>query len=396
MRAGIKKRYNKTGSDWTGFYFIKNILRLFIFWYNSITYEELMKLEDLGYNSFFEVERIRLGLGDFGVGRVVFESRGAYKVKNENGEFLAKITGKQMHEANSREDSPAVGDWVAITELDCEKAVIHAILPRKTIIKRKSGDKNRAGNKNDIQVIGTNIDVAFAVESIGRDYNLNRLERYFAIAKDGGAQPAIIINKTDLASREEMDLKMGELKQRFKDIPIIATSAANDAGLDELEKYITRGKTYCFLGSSGVGKSSLINALSGRGAARTSITSGFTHGLQKIMIGNQIMLLDTPGVFPYTKETEFKYVKTGALSFDRVKEPEVVLEKLIAEDKAYFSEEGPSTSSGQEKKLRTEVIRFRNPNKKIGVIFKRDYCSNFNSRFFYVKNRKCYFKWKCY
>ena len=256
-----------------------------------------MKLEDLGYNSFFEVERIRLGLGDFGVGRVVFESRGAYKVKNENGEFLAKITGKQMHEANSREDSPAVGDWVAITELDCEKAVIHAILPRKTIIKRKSGDKNRAGNKNDIQVIGTNIDVAFAVESIGRDYNLNRLERYFAIAKDGGAQPAIIINKTDLASREEMDLKMGELKQRFKDIPIIATSAANDAGLDELEKYITRGKTYCFLGSSGVGKSSLINKLIGEsGGIKTGNISKWNGRGQHVTTSRQMYFLDNGSI----------------------------------------------------------------------------------------------------
>jgi ribosome biogenesis GTPase len=163
--------------------------------------------------------------------RVTSEYKGAYKVKNENGEFLAKITGKQMFAAVSREDYPAVGDWVIIDELPEQQAVIKEILPRKTIIKRKYI------NKDDKQIIATNIDVAFAVESVGRDYNLNRFERYFAIARDGGAEPAIILNKIDLISQEELDAKLEQIKARFPDIDVIATSIVKKEGLDELKNY---------------------------------------------------------------------------------------------------------------------------------------------------------------
>ena len=119
------------------------------------------------------------------VARVTAEYKGAYKVKDSTGEYLAKITGKQMFEALSREDYPAVGDWVEIIMADKENAVIQKVLPRKTIIKRKSN------NKNETQVIATNIDVAFVVESVDRDFSLNRFERYFALARDGGVDVAI-------------------------------------------------------------------------------------------------------------------------------------------------------------------------------------------------------------
>jgi ribosome biogenesis GTPase len=228
-----------------------------------------MKNEDLGYGEFFESNRKKKKLDGFSVSRVVVEHKGAYKVKNENGEYLAKITGKQMFNASSREDYPAVGDWVAISELGDGRAAIRGILPRSTMIKRKYGDRSRMGRKNEIQIIAANIDVAFVVESIGRDYNLNRFERYFAIANDGGAKPAIVLNKTDLISREGLDLKLAELRNRFGDIDIILTSAVTNGGLDNLKARILKGKTYCFLGSSGVGKSSLINKLLGENVIRT-------------------------------------------------------------------------------------------------------------------------------
>jgi len=195
--------------------------------------------------------------------RVICEYKGAYKVKNENGEYLAKVTGKQMFNALSREDYPAVGDWVVIDELGEGRALIREILPRKTIIKRKYNDKN------DSQIIATNIDVAFAIESVDRDFNLNRFERYFAIARDGGIKPAIILNKIDLISKEELATKLAQIKNRLPDIDVIATSIINDEGISEFKKYIEKDRTYCFLGSSGVGKSSLINKLLGKNIIKT-------------------------------------------------------------------------------------------------------------------------------
>ncbi len=262
-----------------------------------------MKIEDLGYNSSFEEERNRLGLGGFPVARVVAEHRGAYKVRNADGEYLAKVTGKQMFSASSREDYPAVGDWVAIAELDGEHAVIRGILPRKTIIKRRYGDKDRAGEKNKTQIIAANIDAAFIVESVGRDYNLNRFERYFAIAKDGGVKPAIILNKIDLISEEELDSTLAQLKNRFKDTDVIPTSTKTREGLDELRGHLSSGKTYCFLGSSGVGKSSLINTLLGgtaikTGAISTSTGRGkhITTNREMYFLENGSIVVDNPGM----------------------------------------------------------------------------------------------------
>jgi ribosome biogenesis GTPase len=226
--------------------------------------------EDLGYNDFFEDNRKKLGLDKFLVARVAVEHKGAYKVKNTNGEFLARVTGKQMFDAVSREDFPAVGDWVAISELGEGQALIHGILPRKTIIKRK------CINKNETQIIATNIDVAFVVESVGRDYNLNRFERYFAIACQGAVRPTILLNKIDLISNEELNLKLAQLKNRFPNVDIILTSTVSKQGIEELKNYIEKNKTYCFLGSSGVGKSSLINKLFGKSIIKTEEISQST------------------------------------------------------------------------------------------------------------------------
>lgn len=225
--------------------------------------EKIIKIEDLGWDEFFQSNRARLGLDDFLVARVIAQYKGAYKVKNTEGEYLAKITGKQIFRATSKEDYPAVGDWVSISDDGDEQATIHKILPRKTVIKR------RANNGDEAQIIAANIDTAFVIEAVDRDYNLNRIERYFAIARDSDIQPAIILNKIDLVSPEELDLKLAEIKNRLGDAEIISTSTLTKEGLMELKNYIAKRKTYCFLGSSGVGKSSLINKLLGEEIIRT-------------------------------------------------------------------------------------------------------------------------------
>jgi len=218
-------------------------------------------------------------------------------VKDSTGEYLAKITGKQMFEALSREDYPAVGDWVEIIMADKENAVIQKVLPRKTIIKRKSN------NKNETQVIATNIDVAFVVESVDRDFSLNRFERYFALARDGGVDVAIVLNKIDLITPEELELILDQIKGRFKNIDVIFTSTTTDRGLADLEQYLREDKTYCFLGSSGVGKSSLINKLLGKDILRTEDISTYsargkhiTTKREMYFLENGAIVIDNPGM----------------------------------------------------------------------------------------------------
>ena len=233
----------------------------------------------------------------FLIARVIAEYKEAYRVRSVIGEYLAKITGKQKFNARSREDYPAVGDWVAITETDKERAVIHKILPRKTILRKKHGKKQEA------QIIATNIDVVFVVESVDRDYNLNRFERYFVLAKDGNIKPVIVLNKIDLISDKELKLKIGQIKDRFNDVDIISTSAVVNQGLDKLMKYIIKGKTYCFLGSSGVGKSSLINKLLGRDDIkireidrRTGRGKHTTTSREIYFLENGGIVIDNPGM----------------------------------------------------------------------------------------------------
>ncbi len=256
-----------------------------------------MKNEELGYNTFFETNRHELNLDEFSVARVIAEYKGAYKVKNSDSEYFAKVTGKRIFNASDREDYPAVGDWVLIKEQDAELAVIKEILPRQTLIKRKYN------NKNGIQIIATNIDVAFIVESIGRDFNLNRFERYFAIANEGGVQSIIILNKIDLISKEELELKLTQIKNRFKDIGVILTSTLTNIGLDELKACILPGKTYCFLGSSGVGKSSLINKLLEENTIETKDVSlqtdrgkHTTTSREMYFLKNGGIVIDNPGM----------------------------------------------------------------------------------------------------
>lgn len=267
-----------------------------------------IKLENLGYNEFFDSKWKFLELTDSSVARVVAEYKEAYKVRSVNGEYVAKITGKHMFNAAKREDYPAVGDWVAITELDKEKAVIHNILPRKTILKKKYSDKQ------DTQIIAANIDIAFVVESLDGNYNLNRLERYFVLANEGGIRTVIILNKIDLVSETELNEKIEQIKNRLDNIDIISTSAITKQGLNALVNCISRGKTYCFLGSSGVGKSSLINRLLGRNEIKTREISDSTGKGKHTTSTREMYFLKNGGIVidnPGTREVGIADANTG-------------------------------------------------------------------------------------
>ena len=231
-----------------------------------------------------------------------------------------------MFKATTREDYPCVGDWVAIKELSGAKrsvnsaetatakpsiqpaaeaqvkrntreAVIHKLLPRKTVLRRKYS------NKSGAQLIGANIDTAFIIESMDEDYNLNRFERYFTMVDEGHIQPVIVLNKIDLITDAELDMKVAQLKNRFKGIDAIPISALTSRGLSELMAYIEKGRTYCFLGSSGVGKSSLINKLLGTDNIKTNIINLITGqgqhttaGRNMYFLSNGGMVIDNPGM----------------------------------------------------------------------------------------------------
>lgn len=256
-----------------------------------------MKLENLGYNDFFEHSRKSLYDSRLTPARIIAEHKELYLIRNEASVLSAKITGKMMFQASSNEDYPTVGDWVLLKVLPEKQAQIHKILARKTVLKRKSA------NESESQVLASNIDTAFVVEAPGRDYNLNRFERYFALAKSGKIEAAIILNKTDLISHVELDTLLTEIKKRFKNTKVYATSAITGAGLTDFNEDIDKGSTYCFIGSSGVGKSSIINALLGESLIRTGEISAhadrgkhITTHRELFILENGGLLIDTPGL----------------------------------------------------------------------------------------------------
>lgn len=257
-----------------------------------------MKLEDLGYNPIFENSRNEKHLDHFEVGRITLEHRERYIVKTLQGDFDAEITGTMRFNAQSREDFPAVGDWVALTTYDGGFAIIHAILPRFSTLQRQA-----VGQFGAIQIIATNIDYAFLVQAADRDFSINRLERYLTICNSSNVTPIIIITKTDLIDAQLLSEIENSIKSRVEGIPLIAVSNTTKSGFEKISALIEKGKTYCLLGSSGVGKSSLLNNLSGKEMMKTgeiseSIKRGkhVTSHRELIVLENGGILIDNPGM----------------------------------------------------------------------------------------------------
>lgn len=187
-------------------------------------------------------------------------------VRTIKGEFEAEITGNMRFTSKSREDFPAVGDWVALTTHDLDFAIIHNILPRSSIIKRQA-----VGQFGEVQIIATNIDYAFLVQATDRDFNINRLERYLTICYSAKVKPVIVLTKTDLTDDLRINEILNRIKARIKNVPVIPVSNETKNGYEAINAFIEQGKTYCMLGSSGVGKSTLLNNLSGESLMRTDI-----------------------------------------------------------------------------------------------------------------------------
>ncbi len=250
-----------------------------------------MTLEDLGYNERFEKFIIEHHLNHFGVGRVISEHRERYVVRTTGGEFQAEITGNMRFSAKSREDFPAVGDWVALKTYDYESAIIHHILPRFSIIKRQA-----VGQFGEVQIIATNIDYAFIVQAADRDFNLNRMERYLTICNSSNVKAIIVLTKTDVAHEVHLNEILNSINMRINNVPVFPISNATKQGYQEFNAIIEKGKTYCMLGSSGVGKSSLMNNLSGKTLMRTDIISESTNKGKHITTHRELIVLENGGI----------------------------------------------------------------------------------------------------
>jgi ribosome biogenesis GTPase / thiamine phosphate phosphatase len=250
-----------------------------------------MRLEDLGYTDKLEKFRIENNLNNFETGRVVEEHKERYTVRTDTGEFEAEIIGNMRFTAKNREDFPAVGDWVALKTYDSDFALIHKILPRFSTIKRQA-----IGKFGEIQVIAANIDCAFIVQAVDRDFSINRLERYLTICNSSKVKPVIVLSKTDLINEQKISELLGNIKTRIKNIPVIAISNETQDGYETIKGIIEKGKTYCMLGSSGVGKSTLLNNLSGKTIMRTDTISQSTNRGKHVTSHRELIVLESGGI----------------------------------------------------------------------------------------------------
>lgn len=258
-----------------------------------------MNLEELGFDNWFQEKIDSSKSNDYKIARVIAVNKDSYIIKNGKNDVLAEITGKLMFSADSPLDYPTVGDWVYAQYLDGESfAVIHEILPRKSILKRKT-----PGKKIDFQLIAANIDTVFIIQSLDSDYNLRRLERYLVMINESNIHPVVLLSKSDLLSPGERKKKISEIHSVMPAIQIVAFSNINNYGLDRVKILLKSGETFCLLGSSGVGKTTLLNSLLDKAlyetqAVREKDGKGrhTTNYRQLINLKNGAMVIDTPGM----------------------------------------------------------------------------------------------------
>lgn len=258
-----------------------------------------MNFANLGWNDEFVHHFTAYRQEGYAAGRITLEGKNLYIVATEaQGEIPAVMTGKMMYGACTREDLPVVGDWVAVSVIGAERpqAIIHAVLPRRSKFSRKM-----AGREGGEQPVAANIDIAFLLTGLDGDYNLRRIERYLLQTRESGARPVVLLTKADICP--DVNVCLGEVAAVAGGAPVYAISTLTGVGLAEITQYLQPGVTVALLGSSGVGKSTLLNYVLGNEVMRTqSVRADDSRGRhttshrQLFMLPAGASLIDTPGM----------------------------------------------------------------------------------------------------
>ena len=256
-----------------------------------------MDVTDFGWNDDVEAAFRPHGRAGLLPGRIVKQSRDLSLVLTADGERDAHVSGRFRRSALTGSEFPAVGDWAALRVVPDSRAVIEALLPRHSAFSRKS-----AGEASDVQVVAANVDVVLLISGLDGDFSPRRIERYVTTAWSSGAQPVIVLNKADLAP--DLAGAVAAAAAVAPGVPIVTTTALDRSGLACLDDYLLPGRTIALLGSSGVGKSTLINSLLGEDRLDTSAVSRVHSGRGRhtttarelVRLPNGALLIDTPGM----------------------------------------------------------------------------------------------------